>query len=44
MWAVFYLKGFWEARRSEVVTRHIAVAGQATVARRAIVARQAGKN
>ena len=31
MWAVFYLKGFWKARRCEVVTRQ------------AIVARQAGK-
>ena len=37
MGAVFYLKGFWEARRCEVVTRHVAVAGQA------IIARQAGK-
>ena len=37
MWAVFYLKGFWKARRCEVVTRHVAVA------RQAIVARQAGK-
>ena len=35
MWAVFYLKGFWEARRCEVVTR------QAIVARQAIVVRQA---
>jgi len=37
MWAVFYLKSFWEARRCEVVTRHVAVA------RQAIVVRQAGK-
>ena len=37
MGAVFYLKGFWEAMRCEVVTRHVAVA------RQAIVARQAGK-